>query len=147
RGGFASRRFHRRQERDSADRCGDSVEPARNHDARAGVTDAARGARAAYAFRHRHEHRPHAGRGRSTVLGDPRTHPPDRGKGAAKAKPPRWVGEASHFLEYWPPRHPGDGGVPVLLQQTAGLTPPFASALLLLPRQSLALGMRELLEL
>ena len=35
RGGFAPRRFHRGQERDPADRRGDPVEPARDHDARA----------------------------------------------------------------------------------------------------------------
>ena len=47
---------------------------------------AARGARAAHALRHRHEHRPHAGRGRPAILGDPRAHPPDRGQGAAQAE-------------------------------------------------------------
>ena len=51
-----------------------------------GVADAARGARAAHALRHRHEHRPHARRGRPAVLGDPRAHPPDRGQGAAQAE-------------------------------------------------------------
>ena len=54
----------------------------------AGVADAARGARAAHALRHRHEHRPHAGRSRPAVLGDPRAHPPDRGQGAAQAEAP-----------------------------------------------------------
>ena len=49
---------------------------------------AARGARAAHALRHRHEHRPHAGRGRPAVQRDPRTHPPDRGQGAAQAEAP-----------------------------------------------------------
>src|SRR5262249_18292425 len=86
RGGFASRRFHRGQERDPADRRGDPVEPTRDHDPRLGVTDAARGARAAYALRYWHEHRPHAGGSRPAVLGDPRTHPPDRGEGAAEAE-------------------------------------------------------------
>ena len=86
RGGFAPRRFHRGQERDAADRRGDPVEPARDHDARAGVAHATRGARAAHALRHRHEHRPHAGRGRPAVLGDARAHPPDRGQGAAQAE-------------------------------------------------------------
>ena len=38
RGGLTPRRFHRGQERDPADRRGDPVEPARDHDARAGVT-------------------------------------------------------------------------------------------------------------
>ena len=39
---------------------------------------APRGARAAHAFRYRHEHRPHARRGRPAILGHPRTYPPDR---------------------------------------------------------------------
>ena len=39
----------------------------------------ARGARAAHALRHRHEHRPHARRGRPAVLGDARADPADRG--------------------------------------------------------------------
>ena len=62
------RRFHPGRERDPADRRGDPVEPARDHDPRAGVADAARGARAAHALRHRHEHRPHARRSRPAVL-------------------------------------------------------------------------------
>ena len=83
---FTPRRFHRGQERHPADRRGDPVEPARDHDARARLAHAARGARAAHALRHRHEHRPHAGRGRPAVLGDARAHPPDRGQGAAEAE-------------------------------------------------------------
>jgi len=67
-------------------RRGDPVEFARDHDARAGVTDAARGARAAHALRHRHEHGPHAGGSRPAVLGHPRAHPADRGEGAAEAE-------------------------------------------------------------
>ena len=55
-------------------------------DARAGLADAARGARAAHALRHRHEHRPHAGGSRPAVLGHARAHPPDRGEGAAQAQ-------------------------------------------------------------
>ena len=86
RGGFPPRRFHRGQERDPADRRRDPVQPARNHHARAGLAHAARGARAAHALRHRHEHRPHAGRSRPAVLGDARAHPPDRGQGAAQAE-------------------------------------------------------------
>ena len=70
-------------------------QPARDHDAGAGLADAARGARAAHALRHRHEHRPHAGRGRPAVLGDPRAHPPDRGQGAAQAEAPVAVAEAA----------------------------------------------------
>ena len=82
----ASRRFHRGQERAPADRRGDPGEPARNHDPRARLADAARGTRAAHALRHRHEHRPHARRSRPAVLGHPRTYPPDRGQGAAQAQ-------------------------------------------------------------
>ena len=58
----------------------------------------ARGARAAHALRHRHEHRPHAGRGRPAVLGDPRAHPPDRGEGAAEAEAPVAEQEAAELL-------------------------------------------------
>ena len=64
----------------------DPVQSARDHHAGAGHAHAARGARAAHALRHRHEHRPHAGRGRPAILGDPRAHPPDRGQGAAQAQ-------------------------------------------------------------
>ena len=54
----------------------------------------ARGARAAHAFRDRHEHRPHAGGGRPAVLGDARAHPPDRGEGAAQAQAPQPLAQA-----------------------------------------------------
>ena len=97
RGGLAPRRFHRGQERDPADRRRDPVEPARDHDARARLAHAARGARAAHALRHRHEHRPHAGRGRPAVLGDARAHPPDRGQGAAQAEAPEPVKDAQEL--------------------------------------------------
>ena len=97
RGGFASRRFHRGQERDPADRRGDPVEPARDHDARARLAHAARRARAAHALRHRHEHRPHAGRSRPAVLGHPRAHPADRGEGAAEVEASEPVKEAAEF--------------------------------------------------
>ena len=50
------------------DRCGDPVQPARNHHARAGLAHPARRTRAPHALRHRHEHRPHAGRSRPAVL-------------------------------------------------------------------------------
>jgi DNA-directed RNA polymerase sigma subunit (sigma70/sigma32) len=40
----------------------------------------------AHAFRHRHEYRPHAGRGRPAVLADARAHPPNRGQGAKEAQ-------------------------------------------------------------
>ena len=98
RGGLASRRLHRGQERDPADRRGDPVEPARDHHARARVAHAARGTRAAHALRHRHEHRPHAGRGRPAVLGDARAHPPDRGEGAAQAEASEPVAEAAELF-------------------------------------------------
>ncbi len=88
RGRFLSRRFHRGQERGAADRRGDSVEPARDHHARARLAHAARGARAPHALRHRHEHRPHARRGRPAVLRHPRAHPPDRSQGSAQAEAP-----------------------------------------------------------
>ena len=97
RGGFASRRLHRGQERHPADRRGDPVEPARDDDARARLAHAARGARAPHALRHRHEHRPHAGRGRPAVLGDARAHPPDRGEGAPEAEAPEPVAEAQEL--------------------------------------------------
>ena len=42
----------------------------------------------AHALRHRHEHRPHSGRGRPAILGDARAHPPDRSQGAAQAEAP-----------------------------------------------------------
>ena len=86
RGRFTPRRFHRGQERDPADRRRDPVQPARNHHARAGLAHAARRTRAAHALRHRHEHRPHAGRSRPAVQRDARTYPPDRGEGAAQAE-------------------------------------------------------------
>ena len=63
-------------------------QPARNDHAGARLAHAARRARAAHALRHRHEHRPHAGRGRPAVLGHPRAHPPDRSQGAAQAEAP-----------------------------------------------------------
>ena len=72
-----SRRFHRRQKRGAAARRRHPGKSARDHDARAGQPDAARGARAAHAFRHRHEHRSHAGGSGPAILGDPRAHPPD----------------------------------------------------------------------
>ena len=112
RGGFLSRRFHRGQERGAADRRGDPVKLARDHDARARLAHAARGARAAHALRHRHEHRPHAGRGRPAILGDARAHPPDRSQGAQETqtsvalskapKFPRQLGHASGRLQRAP---------------------------------------------
>ena len=55
--------------------------------------DPARGTRAAHALRHRHEHRPHAGGSRPAVQRHPRTHPADRGQGAAEAEAPEPVAE------------------------------------------------------
>src|SRR6202165_4731729 len=86
RGRFASRRFHRGQERDPPHRRRDPVQPARNHDARPGLADATRRTRPPHALRHRHEHRPHFGRSRPAVLGDQRAHPADRSQGAAQAE-------------------------------------------------------------
>ena len=63
-----------------------------------GVADAKRRARAAHAVRHRHEHRPHARRGRPAVHGDARAHPPDRGQGAAQAEASEPVAEAAFVL-------------------------------------------------
>ncbi len=94
---FESRRLHRGQERAVADRRRDPVEPARDHDPRARVLDPARGARIAHALRHRHEHRPHIGRGRPAVLGHPRAHPPDRSQGAAQAEASEPVEEAEEL--------------------------------------------------
>ena len=67
------------------------LQPEGNDDPRAGLADAARGAGAAHALRHRHEHRPHARGGRPAVLRHPRAHPPDRGEGAAQAEAPEPV--------------------------------------------------------
>ena len=97
RGGFASRRLHRGQERGPAARGRDPGQPARGHDPGAGDPDAARGARAAHALRHRHEHRPHAGGGRPAVLGHPRAHPPDRGQGAAQAQASEPLAQAAQL--------------------------------------------------
>ena len=89
RGGLPPRRLHRGQERDPADRRGDPVEPARDHHARARITDAARGAYLTHALWHRHEQRPHAGGSRPAILGDARAHPADRGEGIAEAQAPK----------------------------------------------------------
>ena len=83
RGGLPPRRFHRGQERDPAHRRRHPVEPARDYDARARLAHPARGAHSAHALRHRHEHRPHPGRGRPAILVDARAHPPDRGQSTA----------------------------------------------------------------
>ena len=92
---FTPRRLHRGPQRGAADRCGDPVQPARDDDAGAGLAHAARGARAAHALRHRHEHRPHAGGSGPAVQRDARAHPPDRGQGAAQAQASEPVEEAA----------------------------------------------------
>jgi hypothetical protein len=76
-----------------------SGEPEGDHDAGAGLAHPARGAGAAHALRHRDEHRPHARRGGPAVQRDPRTHPPDRGEGAAQAEAPEPVAQAAVFLD------------------------------------------------
>ena len=86
RGGQPPRRLHRGQERGAADRRGDPVQPARDDHPRAGFPYPAGRAGLAHALRHRHEHRPHAGRSRPAVFGHARAHPPDRGQGAAQAQ-------------------------------------------------------------
>ena len=53
----------------------------------AGRPDAARSQSTAYAFRYRHEHRPHAGRSRQAVRRHPRAYSSDRGEGTAQAAP------------------------------------------------------------
>ena len=82
------RRLHRGQERGHPGRRRDPGQPQGNRHPRARLAHPARGTRAAHALRHRHEHRPHARGSRPAVLGHPRTHPPDRGQGAAEAQAP-----------------------------------------------------------
>ncbi len=88
------RRLDRGQERYLADRRRDPVEPARDHDARAGFTDAARGTRRTHAFWPRHEQRPHAGGSRPTVLSDARANSANRGQSTAKAQAPEPIKDA-----------------------------------------------------
>ena len=75
-------------ERDPADRRRDPVEPARDHDARAGFTDATRGAHHTHALWPRHKQRPHTGGSWPTVLVDARANSADRGQGAEEAEAP-----------------------------------------------------------
>ena len=77
------------------DRRRDPVQPARNHHAGAGLAHPARRTRAPHALRHRHEHRPYAGRSRPAVQRDPRTYSSDRGEGAAQAEASVTVAEAA----------------------------------------------------
>ena len=65
-----------------------TVQPARDDNPRAGVLYAARGARAAHALWHRHKFRPHAGRGRPTILGDRERIRQIEAKGLRKLKTP-----------------------------------------------------------
>ena len=82
----APRRLHRGQECGDPGRRRDPGQPQGDGDPRPRQPDPARGARAAHALRHRHEHRSHARGGRPAVQRHPRTHPPDRGQGAAEAR-------------------------------------------------------------
>ena len=95
---FASRRFHRRQERGAADRRRDPGQSARDDDAGAGVVDGPRGAGAADALWHRHEHRPHPRRGRPAILGHPRAHSPDRSQGLAQAQASEPVAQTAQLF-------------------------------------------------
>ena len=101
RGGCASWRPHRGQERDPAHRRRDPVEPARDDNARACVIDAARGAHSSHAFRHRYEQGPHATVGRSAVFGDARAHQADRGQGAAEVEAPEPVKDFQKLPRQW----------------------------------------------
>ena len=83
--GFAPGGFHRGHLGGFADRLGDDGVAARDHARRARRPDPARGEGAAHALRHRHEHRPHAGRSRQAVRRHARAHPSDRSEGAAQA--------------------------------------------------------------
>ena len=85
---LAPRRFHRGQERDPAHRRGSSPTCAKPPRACWPPLTPRRRTRAPHALRHRHEHRPHAGRSRPAVLGDQRAYPPDRAKALRKLKHP-----------------------------------------------------------
>ncbi len=82
----APRRFHRGQECRDPGRRRDPGQPQGNRHPGPGVANPPRRARAAHALRHRHEHRSHAGGSRPAVQRHPRTHPADRGEGAAEAE-------------------------------------------------------------
>ena len=86
--GFAPRRLRRgRQHRRTAG-CGHGRRPQVRDPGDPGNAHPARGQGAAHALWHRHEHRPHAGRGRQTVRRHARTHTPDRGQGPAQVASP-----------------------------------------------------------
>ena len=71
--------------------------PARSHPEHAGRPHLPRSQGAAHALRHRHEHRPHPGRGGQAVRRDPRAYPPDRSQGPAQAAPPDPLGAAAQL--------------------------------------------------
>ena len=78
-------RFHRGHFGGLADRLGHDGIPARDHALGARRPHAARSESSAHALRHRHEHRPHAGRSGQAVRRDARAHSSDRSQGAAQA--------------------------------------------------------------
>src|SRR5207237_3280492 len=69
----------------------------REYHTRARHRQRARGARPAHALRDRHEQRSHAGGGGPAVLGDSRTHPSNRGQGAAKTEASESIKNAQNF--------------------------------------------------
>ena len=88
RGGLAPRRFHRRQERHPADRCGDPIEPARNNHPRARIAHTAgeRILRMRFGIGMNADHTlEEVGQQYSA---DARAHPPNRGQGAKEAEAP-----------------------------------------------------------
>ena len=70
----------------------------RDDNPRARLLDAARGTRVAHALRDRHEHRSYAGGSRPAILGDARTHSPDRSEGAPQAETSLTLAQAAEFL-------------------------------------------------
>ena len=72
-----------------------------------GFPDPARGAGFAHALRHRHEYRPHAGRGRPAVFGHARAHPADRGQGAAQIETSFALEKTAQFSRQLTPLVPG----------------------------------------
>ena len=61
-------------------------------------SDAARGTGIADALWHRHEHRPHLGRGRPAILCDTGTYSSDRGESASETETPEPLPETPQFL-------------------------------------------------
>src|SRR6516225_6690764 len=64
------------------------------------MLDAARGAHPAHALRHRDGWQSYLSRGRKAVLGNPRTHPADRGKVAPQAQAPAPLAQTAHLSRY-----------------------------------------------